>query len=116
LPPLGTQILVVKLLVRTVHNNPTSEEGKMKELTAIQHTLYKDECPHDCRKTPFRNRTNYKINTRGEEQSKKRITFTNIGKETRSITKIFKNTDIRITFKTSNTIERNLHNRAQRIK
>jgi pyruvate kinase len=54
-----------------------------------------------------------KIYIGGEEQSKKLITFTYVGKETRRITKIFKNTSIIIAFKTNNAIERNLHIRAQ---
>jgi hypothetical protein len=35
-------------------------------------------------------------------------TFTYIGKETRSITKIFKNTNLKIAFKTTNTVQNHL--------
>lgn len=42
------------------------------------------------------------------------MTFTYTGKETKRITKMFKSTSVRISFKTSNTIERNLHIRAHK--
>jgi hypothetical protein len=61
----------------------------------------------------FKNRTNKKINTGEEEQSKKWITFTFLGKETRRIAEIYKNTNIRIAFKTNNTTK-SLHIRAEK--
>jgi hypothetical protein len=96
----------VKFLVNRIQNYPISEDGKKRELTTIQHILDRREYQHDYRKTTFRNHTN-KFNTGGEEQSKKWTTFTYIGEEARRTAKIFKNTNIRIAFKTNITIERN---------
>jgi hypothetical protein len=45
------------------------------------------------------------------ENKKKSATFTYTGKETRAITKVFKNTNIRISFKTTNTIKNHLNPR-----
>ena len=41
-------------------------------------------------------------------QKRKWAKFTYIGKEMRFITKLFKNTDVKVTFTTDNTIERRL--------
>ena len=51
------------------------------------------------------------------EDKTKWVKFTYVGRETRAITKIFKNTNIRVTFGTNNTIgkllTRNEHNRSK---
>jgi hypothetical protein len=44
-------------------------------------------------------------------QKQKWVTFTYIGKETRTITRLFKNTNIRIAYKTKNTIQNHLQPR-----
>jgi hypothetical protein len=43
-----------------------------------------------------------------DTQKRKWAKFTYIGKETRLITKLFKNTDFKVTFTTDNTIERRM--------
>jgi hypothetical protein len=40
------------------------------------------------------------------KQEKKWVMFTNVGKETRHITKLFKNTTVKTAFRTNNTIKR----------
>jgi hypothetical protein len=40
------------------------------------------------------------------QHDKKWVSFTYIGKETRQITKLFKNTRVKTTFRTNNTIKR----------
>jgi regulator of PEP synthase PpsR (kinase-PPPase family) len=50
-----------------------------------------------------------KRNKQDDQKEKKRwAKFTYVGKETRIITKLFKNTNIKITFNTNNTIEKRL--------
>jgi hypothetical protein len=51
---------------------------------------------------------------RSKYNNKKRTIFTYIGRETRRITKIFKTTNLKIAFKTTNTIQNHLCNLKER--
>jgi hypothetical protein len=53
---------------------------------------------------------NYNFQNNNQDNIKKWATFTYIGRETRNITKIFKTTNLKIAFKTTNTIQNHLCN------
>jgi hypothetical protein len=55
-------------------------------------------------------------NTDPQHQKPKWATFTYIGKETRKITKLFKDTKIEIAFRTRNTIQNIVRQHPQKVK
>jgi hypothetical protein len=56
------------------------------------------------------NKNNYIFQSNDKDNIKNWATFTYIGRKTRSITKIFKTTNLKIAFKTTNTIQNHLCN------
>jgi hypothetical protein len=89
--------------IRFLHNRnnsyPTSTRSKQKEQQIIQHILHTNNYnPHTTPKLT-EHTTDIQQNT-----TKKWAKFTYIGKETRFITKLFKKTDIRITYTTKDNL------------
>ena len=69
----------------------------------IHNILYNNSFPIQPWKTPYSKQNLLKKLTNGN--TKKRATFTYIGKETTYITKIFKHANTEIAYRTSNTIQ-----------
>jgi hypothetical protein len=84
--PLEHKMSSINYLLNRVNTYPISNEAKKKELNIIKNTLH-----------------NNKYNTDPQHQKPEWATFTYSGKETRKITKLFKDTKIKIAFRTGNT-------------
>jgi hypothetical protein len=85
-----------------MNNYPISTESKHNEMQLINTILHGNGYPsqtHIHKKIQFRNTTS---NT---TQKQKWTTFTYIDNETRTITRLFKNTNLRIAYKTTTLYE-----------
>jgi hypothetical protein len=94
---------------------PISEGVKRKELNTIKNTLENNKYDRNKSKTQQNPK---KQGTNNEPQHKKTkwATFTYSGKETKQITKLFKDTHIKIAYKTRNTIQKltNQHTQSEK--
>jgi hypothetical protein len=90
--------------MKRLNTYPISEETKRKELNAIKNTLENNKYDRNKSKTQTNPK---KQSTNNEPQHKKTkwATFTYSGKETKQITELFKDTHIKIAYKTRNTIQ-----------
>jgi hypothetical protein len=95
----------INYLMNRLNTYPISEEAKKKELNTIKNTLENNKYDRNKSKTQPNAK---KQNTNSEPQHKKTkwATFTYSGKETKHITKLFKDTHIKISYKTRNTIQK----------
>jgi hypothetical protein len=98
----------IRFLANRMNTYPISANNKRKEWQHIETILINNNYPQYIHKNNKRklnkNTTN---NTKKEEW-----TFTYIGKETR-IAKLFRNTDMKIAYRTTNTIENHLREKRQ---
>jgi hypothetical protein len=79
---------------------------KTKELNIIQDTLYNNEYNNknlNIRHPRYKKHNN--TNANQQHQATKWATFTYYGKETKGIAKLFKETNIKLAFRTKNTIQ-----------
>jgi ribosomal protein S25 len=96
----------IKYLVNRMNTYPISEDNQHQELQHIKSILQNNNYPPQ---TYLNARTKKnKSATPNATQKKKWATFTYTGKETRAITRLFKNTDIQIAYRTKNTIQNHL--------
>jgi hypothetical protein len=79
-----------------------------QEINTIQNILYNNQFPLQTHIRPQRKQHQNTTTTEPQSQNKKWVKFTYIGKETNIITKIFKNTNLRIAYHTANTILKQL--------
>jgi hypothetical protein len=104
--PQEHKYAAIHYLTNRMNTYPITESSKNHEQQQIKTILYNSNYPthrhkrksksgHCAQDTPFGNKQKW-------------ATFTYIGKETRVITKLFKNTNIRISFRTKNTIKNHL--------
>jgi hypothetical protein len=103
--PHEHKISSINYLMNRLNTYPISEEAKKKELNTIKNTLENNK--YDKNKSKPQPKPK-KQNTNNEQQHKKKTkwaTFTYNGKETKQITKLFKDTNIKIAYKTRNTIQ-----------
>jgi hypothetical protein len=96
--PHKHKVASINYLINRVHTYPITNEEKTKELNIIHDILYNNEYI-------IQEIKNNK-NTSQQHQTTKWATFTYCGKETQGIAKLFKETNIKITFRTKNTIQR----------
>ena len=104
----------IRYLLHRCHTYPISEQYRQVELNTIYHILHANQySPHIAKilsariQSPetiraIQNTTHY---TPSQNNLHRFAVFTYTGKETRFITKLFKNTNIKVTYRTRNTIE-----------
>jgi hypothetical protein len=92
-----------------VHTYPITNEEKTKKLNIIQDTLYNNEYKNKNLNIRHpRNKKHNNKNTSQQHQTTKWTTFTYYGKETKEIAKLFKETNIKIAFRTKNLVKPSL--------
>jgi hypothetical protein len=90
-------------LLNRVHTYPITKEAKTKELNIIQDTLHNNEYSKTinvCHSKYHKHK-----NVSPQHQTTKWAIFTYYGRETKEITKLFKEANIKIAFRTKNTIQ-----------
>jgi hypothetical protein len=94
----------INYLLNRVHSYPTTKEAKEIELNTIRGILLNNQYNiNESIKRPKPKQRNAHTDT--QEQKTKWATFTYSGKEVRKITKLFRDTQIKIAFRTKNTIQ-----------
>jgi hypothetical protein len=105
------KMLAISYLIHRMNTYPiqnkTEEENIIKQITIKNQ--YPEETFHKIN-SKSQQKKNYNLQRSDKDNIKKWATFTCIGRETRSITKIFKTTNLKVAFKTSNTIQNHLCN------
>jgi hypothetical protein len=89
---------------------PISTENKHKETQLINTILHNNG--HSI-ETHVHNKSQITNKTTNTTPKQKWITLTYVGKETRFITKLFKNTNLYVAYKTNNTIQNYLQSKNQ---
>jgi hypothetical protein len=109
--PKQHKISGIQYLTNRLHTYPLDENAKKKEHNIIKQILTQNSYPPNTYKTqkihipkpkqlpPTTSQTN---------KQEKRAIFTYFGHETHKITKIFKDTQLKIAFRTNNTIQQHL--------
>ena len=100
-----------KYLINRWKNYPISPEAKEHELTTLQSILYNNLFPSQT--VQKLQKTKDKSNKITGNTKQKWISFKFIGKESRSIANIFRNTNLRISYKTRNNIQHILQHNNQ---
>jgi hypothetical protein len=98
----------IRFLINRLNTYPISTDNKQKE-EQIKTILANNEYPQCIHK----NNSKTKQHETTTNNTKKWATFTYIGNETRAIAKLFKNTDVKIAYRTTNTIQNHLRERRQ---
>jgi hypothetical protein len=103
--PYEHKISAINYLINRANTYPITKEAKKKEFQTIQNILGNNKYYNYIinKKHPTIQKQNENRDT--QQQKKKWATFTYYGKETRKITRLFKDTHIKIAFKTKNTIQ-----------
>jgi hypothetical protein len=99
------KIASINYLTNRVHTYPIIKEAKTKELNIIQDTLHNNEYNKNINVCHSKNHKNKNVSP--QHQTTKWAIFIYYGRETKEITKLFKEANIKIAFRTKNTI-RNL--------
>jgi ribosomal protein S4 len=94
----------INYLINRVHTYPITNEEKTKELNIMQDTLKSNE--YNNKNLNISHSRNHKHNKTSSQQHQttKWAMFTYYGKQTKEITKLFKETNIKIAFRTQITI------------
>jgi hypothetical protein len=96
-------------MTNRMNTYPISANNKQWELQHIETILVNNNYPQHTHKNKKREENkNTAMNAR-----EKWATFTYIGKQTRTIAKLFRNTNIKIAYKTTNTIQKHLRTKKQ---
>jgi hypothetical protein len=114
--PQEHKISSTMYLVNRLNTYQISKEAKEKELNIIKHTLHNNYNIYKIMKHPDPQKQKQNINTDPQYWKPKCSTFTYSGKETRKITQLFKDTKIKITFRTWNKIQNILRQHPQKGK
>jgi hypothetical protein len=87
-------------------------QNKHEERNIIKHIMNNNQYPEETflKISISQKKKNYSLRNNNQDNIKKWATFTYIGGETRNITRIFKTTNLKIAFKTANTIQNYLCN------
>jgi hypothetical protein len=108
--PIQQKYAAVRFLYNRLHTYDLDEDAESKELNTIHNILHKNTFPLQTYNFVSRN-TNIKhtltqpqTHTHTHTHTHKWATFTYVGKETRFITQIFKNTDLRFAYNTIETL------------
>jgi hypothetical protein len=100
--PIEYKNSAVRYLINRMNTYPISTERKHCKLQLIKTILQNNKYPPQTYLNTTKQSKNIIPNT---IQKQKLATFTFIGKETITITRLFKNTNIRIAYKTKNKIQ-----------
>jgi hypothetical protein len=95
----------IKYMTDRMNTYPISTNNKQKEATTINTILQNNGYTQSTTPRHSKTPTTQKQHT---ENTKKWATFTYVGNVVRSITKLFNNTNLRITYRTNNTIQKHL--------
>jgi hypothetical protein len=98
-----------------LHTYTITEEAKKEELNTIRDTLHNNKYSINLG-TTHPNQHEHNINTDPQHRKTKWATFTYSGKERRKITILFKETQIKVAFRTRNTIQNIVKPHSQRDK
>jgi hypothetical protein len=98
----------IRFLASRMNTYPISADNKRKEEQQIETILINNNYPQNIHKN---NKRKLNKNTTNNTEKKKWATFTYIGKETRTIVKLFRNTDMKVAYRTTNTIQNHLRER-----
>jgi hypothetical protein len=102
----------IQYMINRTNTYPISTNNKHHKLQRINIILQNNNYPQFTHKNNRRKQN--KNTTTSTTQKKKWATFTYIGKQTRTITKLFKDTHIKIAYKTKNTIQNHLRYKKQK--
>jgi hypothetical protein len=97
----------INYLINRVHTYPITNEVKLEELNIIQDTLYNNEYNNKNLNISHLRNHKHNRNISQQHQTPKWASFTYYGNETKEITKLFIETNIKIACRTKNTL-RNL--------
>jgi hypothetical protein len=103
--PQEHKISGIKYLLNRVYNYPITEKAKDTEMTTIKNILENNKYNTNIITTLSTKKNKQKILGNPEKQKIKWATFSYIGKETRKITKIFRNTNLKVAFRTKNNLQ-----------
>jgi hypothetical protein len=111
--PIEQKRMAFNYLINRIDKYPLSIENNKIELNIIRQIAKENDYSHSILKR--KQDTSTTINTPHENNQieKKLVTFTYTGKETRHITKLFKNTIVKTAYRTRNTIKRFLQPKLQ---
>jgi hypothetical protein len=99
--PTEHKHLAIRYMINRINTYPISIENKHKETQFLNTILRNNGYPPQIHIHNKRQTTNTASNT---TQKQTWITFAYFGNETRTITKLFKNTNLHIAYKTNNTL------------
>ena len=106
--PTQQKYAAVRFLSNSLNSHGLQEQTYKQELNVIHNILYNNSLPITPPNQPPNNTTRQQLT---QSSRHKWATFTYIGKETLYITNTFKHTDLKIAFRTNNTIENLLKQR-----
>jgi hypothetical protein len=107
-PPPEHKNAAIRYLYNRLHTYDLSKEAKANELNTILNIMHNKKYPPQTFKSTQKEKNLNNPNnicSQAQEQEQKWVNFTYVGKETRAITQIFRNTNLKISYKTNNTIE-----------
>jgi hypothetical protein len=99
----------IRFLTNRMNTYPISANNKRKEEQQIETILVNNNYPQHIHK----NKRKQNKNTTNNTKKKQWVTFTYTGKETRTIARLFRNTDVKIAYRTTNTIQNHLREKRQ---
>jgi hypothetical protein len=108
--PFPHKYAAIRFLYNRLHNYDLDEIASSKELNTIHNILHNNGFP--IKIYNFNHKKPKPTNT--DTQKQKWISFTYIGKETRYITHIFKNTNVKIAYTTKNSLDTHLSTKEHR--
>jgi hypothetical protein len=104
--PLEHKTAAFRYHITRMHLLPLTAEKKQKEWKTIQHIATKNNFPQNLLQK-LKQQITHKVQTQKTNDSHKTwTTFTHYSQQIRKITNLFKNTNIRIAFRSTNTIKR----------
>ncbi|PNF21350.1 hypothetical protein B7P43_G18081 [Cryptotermes secundus] len=119
--PYEHKISGIKYLIDRVHNYPITRVAKDNEMETINNILINNKYNTDIitklttnnRKQNIAKQQNITEDSEEQKTKTKWATFTYIGKETRNITKLFRDTKLKIAFRTKNNLQHILKSRPE---
>jgi transposase-like protein len=103
--PIQHKHAAVRFLYNRLHTYDLEEDAKSKELNTIHNILHNNMFPLQTYNFASRNMNINHTLTQPQTHTHKWAIFTYVRKETRFITQIFKNTNLKIAYKVNNTTE-----------
>ena len=96
----------INYLLNRLYTYPITRKAKDTEMNTIQNILYNNE--YDIKLTsniPPHKKQKENTQDNSQQQKTKWVTFTYSGKEVRKVTKLFRDAEIKVAFRTQNTIQ-----------